>query len=164
MPDYERIAGLSPDVVSDLPTPKDLHNRFIPGSLIPHGQSSSESETIELTIDNDYTMHLGEHEIVLGGLEIYVFNTLLLLRDRQPTASELRSLGFSTTSSSPAAVRKAFRNAYELLAEQLNVNGNQPLVAAEGDEPESAHYFLNPNLVVTDRRTHEAQVASTPPQ
>ena len=158
MTDHESEAGLKLEIAPEIPSPQDLHNRFIPGDLVPPGQPSSEDETIELTIDNDYTMHLGEYEIVLGGLEIYVFNALLLLRGRQPTASELRSLGFTTTSTSPAAIRRAFNDAYENLVEQLNVNGNQPLVAAEGDEPESAQFYVNPNLVVTDKRSDEPKL------
>ena len=155
------------DVKPDWPSPQELHNSFVPGNLVPP-PTSDDGEPIELVIDNNYTAHLGEYEIVLSGNEIFLLNSLLLQRDKPLTADDIKRLGFVTHSTpTPQTVnsrtlRSRLESAYDFLSEQLNSNDSAPLVATQEAPDGECLYYVNPNLVVTDKREVKTSATSAP--
>lgn len=129
--------------------PSRLYERIVELEELPEMRPVEEDEAIQLVVWKDNSIKLKDREIKLNRNELFLFNAMILLRDRPRSSSELRALGFEATGKTPASV--AFGNAVKPLIEKLNRAAGKEVIKKLG-ERRNTKYAFNPKVVLSDFR------------
>jgi|GEM_PF-3469831 len=104
----------------------------------------------EVVIRDDHTIGIRDHEITLEGDELFIFNGLLLLRDKLIAAKDIRALGFRPGTSENSA-SQAFSKAIGELMPKINQAAGVEIIKKMGERTKT-RYVVNPDLTLVDKR------------
>ncbi|MBI2009367.1 hypothetical protein HYS84_03060 [Candidatus Saccharibacteria bacterium] len=131
----------------------NLYAGIIDLDRIPTMALKEGAPAITVSILNGNKLGVGRRSIVLSSHELYLFNALMLLRDKARTAEELRAFNFAPGSSNGNA-QIALNKAVNSLSAQLNGAAGLEVIKKIG-QTRGTRYAVNPNLVLEDLRTDE---------
>lgn len=139
--------------------PSRLYERIVELEELPEMRPVEEDEAIQLVVWKDNVVKLKGREIKLNRNELFVFNAMLLLRDKPRASGELRALGFEVTGKTPPSV--AFGNAVKPLIEKLNRAAGKEIIKKLG-ERRNTKYAFNPKVVLSDFREEGLDEEASP--
>ena len=131
----------------------NLYTGIVSLELLPTMALKEGAPSATVSILNGNSLGIGGRNFALKGHELYLFNALLLLRDKARTAEELRAFNFAPNCSNGTA-RIAFNKSMRSLSSKLNGAAGLELVKQLG-QTRGTRYVVNPNLVLEDFRTDE---------
>jgi hypothetical protein len=139
---------------ADLPSSEELYSKVIDLSLMPEVETPSE-ELVFANIVSDKEIEIGKHRIKLEGHDLYLFNAMLLLRDKAQEPSELREMGFNAQGTKDS-VRHTFSKVFKNLAARINGVAGEVIIRQD-NHGRATRYAVNPKLVLLDLRNQEAE-------
>lgn len=134
----------------------ELFDRIIDLERMPEMRSVEDVDAIRITVGNDNTVSIKGRDLKLSTNEVFLFNALLLLRDKPRSSSELRELGFEPAGKSPSTA--TFGNAMKSLIEKLNRAAGKEIIKPLG-ENRGRKYAFNPRAVLSDLRGTDQEFA-----
>jgi len=127
-----------------------LFSAIVPASETPE-MSHADLDPINLFIVDDRTILLGDTSVRLSGQQLYVFNAMMLLRDRARNYNELLSLGYRSETESELSAKQMIGKAVSKLIETLEQAAGVEIIIKSG-KTRSLKYVVNPALVLHDNR------------
>jgi hypothetical protein len=118
---------------------------------VPVIENGDGNSPIDVTITSDETIMLNGNTIILNDDKLFVFNALMLHRDRPRTAREIRRLGFRPTEQQPSVINNAFHSAIKTLAEELDQAAGVEIIEIEG-KTVNTRYIINPSVMLIEGR------------
>ncbi|MBI2591909.1 sigma-70 family RNA polymerase sigma factor [Candidatus Saccharibacteria bacterium] len=158
-PRYRGGGKINPDFTrsSERISAGNLYARLIDLDRIPEVPLREGLTPVEIAIVDNTTLRIGDENVRLGAHERYLFNALMLLRDKQNAARNLRVFGFHPEAEYATATVVFSKTANSLL-EQLNNAAGIEIIRRLGQR-RSTCYVVNPRLLLTDLRTDEDRAA-----
>ncbi len=153
--------GVTTRPETDQTEQNNLYRRIVNPDELPAMRPVDESEAINAEITTDNSIKIGQTQIPLGKHELYLFNALLMLRDKPRSASELRELGFNPDAKSQNQINSSFSRTMSDLIDKLNGAARKEIIKKLGDK-KSTRYAVNPKLVLSDVREKVQQSVNTP--
>lgn len=137
------------ETVSDV----SLYERIVDIERFPSMKLREGHSPVEIIVTGNTNLKVGDRDIQLDSHERYLFNALMLLRDKPRSAKEIREFGFFPGAKDSTA-NQAFSKSMGNLAEQLNMSAGVEVIKKLG-QARSTRYAVNPDAVLTDLRTDE---------
>lgn len=137
----------------------DLYAGIVDLERVPTMALKEGAPAITVSVLNGNKLGVGQRSIALSGHELYLFNALILLRDKARAAEELRGFNFAPDSSNGTA-QIAFNKAMNSLSAQINGAAGLEVIKRVG-QARGTRYAVNPNLVLKDLRTNEDEAVET---
>jgi RNA polymerase sigma factor (sigma-70 family) len=143
------VAPLGPEQTETGGT-ADLYSRIIDLADLPPAPESV-PDFVRVEILTDDMLRIGAEKVKLGSHQLYLFNALLLLRDKPRSAAELRAFGFYPDASHNRVVASTLTHAMKALNAKFVKGANTEAVVKTG-EGRDMNYQLRPGLVLSDIR------------
>ena len=131
----------------------DLYARIVDVSRTPKMAPKEGVPIIELSIQDNTTLAVGERTLELSDHERYLFNALIILRDKPRPAGELKGFGFYPDAKTSTA-NQALSKEMGALSAKLNKAAGIEIIKYLGERM-GRRYAVNPNVVLKDLRTDE---------
>lgn len=131
-------------------TESDLYKRLINIEQTPQMQRAEGAVPVEVAVTADDRIRIGDRELIITGHNRFLFNALMLLRDRPLAAGDIQELGFypEATNGSKSA---NFSTMIKGLSELVNQAAGIELIKKVGTGT-NTRYCVNPNLVLKEER------------